>query len=47
MLWRAFQAVLEQAGQSDEHGSESLAALVQRGNEEEKARLFSRVPNVW
>jgi hypothetical protein len=25
-----------EAGQSDEHGSESLAALVQRGNEEEK-----------
>lgn len=25
-----------QAGQGDEHGSESLAALVQRGNEEEK-----------
>eukprot|EP00913_Durusdinium_trenchii_P032778 g30684.t1 len=36
VLWRAFQAVLEQAGQGDEHGSESLAALVQRGNEEEK-----------
>ncbi|CAJ1437961.1 unnamed protein product [Effrenium voratum] len=39
VLWRAFQAVLEQAGQSDEHGSESLAALVQRGNEEEKERV--------
>lgn len=39
VLWRAFQAVLEQAGQSDEHGSESLAALVQRGNEEKKERV--------
>lgn len=39
VLWRAFQAVLEQAGQGDEHGSESLAALVQRGNEEEKERV--------
>ena len=49
MLWRAFQAVLEQAGQSDEHGSESLAALVQRGNEEEKAGLhevFLHVSNI-
>lgn len=39
VLWRAFQAVLEQAGQSDENGSESLADLVKRGNEEEKDRI--------
>lgn len=38
VLWRAFTAVLEHAGQSEEKG-ESLAALVQRGNEEEKARI--------
>eukprot|EP00930_Biecheleria_cincta_P077180 TRINITY_DN64453_c0_g1_i1.p1 TRINITY_DN64453_c0_g1~~TRINITY_DN64453_c0_g1_i1.p1 ORF type:complete len:1103 (-),score=258.18 TRINITY_DN64453_c0_g1_i1:122-3430(-) len=40
VLWRAFQSVLEQAGQSDEHGNgESLADLVKRGNEEEKERV--------
>eukprot|EP00927_Polykrikos_kofoidii_P043586 TRINITY_DN37664_c0_g1_i1.p1 TRINITY_DN37664_c0_g1~~TRINITY_DN37664_c0_g1_i1.p1 ORF type:complete len:1117 (+),score=251.02 TRINITY_DN37664_c0_g1_i1:330-3680(+) len=39
VLWRAFTAVLEHAGQSEQHGAESLAALVQRGNEEEKARI--------
>eukprot|EP00933_Yihiella_yeosuensis_P039911 TRINITY_DN34090_c0_g1_i1.p1 TRINITY_DN34090_c0_g1~~TRINITY_DN34090_c0_g1_i1.p1 ORF type:complete len:1107 (+),score=290.85 TRINITY_DN34090_c0_g1_i1:108-3428(+) len=39
VLWRAFQAVLEQAGQAEEHGAESLAALVQRGSEEEKERV--------
>jgi len=39
VLWRAFTTVLEHAGQSEEQGAESLAALVQRGNEEEKARI--------
>lgn len=39
VLWRAFTAVLEHAGQSEQDGAESLAALVQRGNEEEKARI--------
>jgi len=39
VLWRAFQSVLEQAGQSDEHGNETLADLVKRGNEEEKDRI--------
>lgn len=39
VLWRAFTTVLEHAGQSEEQGVESLAALVQRGNEEEKARI--------
>eukprot|EP00928_Gymnodinium_smaydae_P042936 TRINITY_DN28869_c0_g1_i1.p1 TRINITY_DN28869_c0_g1~~TRINITY_DN28869_c0_g1_i1.p1 ORF type:complete len:1069 (-),score=203.19 TRINITY_DN28869_c0_g1_i1:281-3487(-) len=39
VLWRAFTAVLETTGQKQEQGSESLAALVQRGNEEEKARM--------
>jgi hypothetical protein len=41
VLWRAFTTVLEHAGQSEEQGAESLAALVQRGNEEEKARIES------
>jgi len=39
VLWRAFTTVLEHAGQSEEQGAESLAALVHRGNEEEKARI--------
>eukprot|EP00929_Paragymnodinium_shiwhaense_P113657 TRINITY_DN81953_c0_g1_i1.p1 TRINITY_DN81953_c0_g1~~TRINITY_DN81953_c0_g1_i1.p1 ORF type:complete len:1108 (+),score=400.14 TRINITY_DN81953_c0_g1_i1:151-3474(+) len=39
VLWRAFTAVLEHAGQSEQHGAESLAALVARGNEEEKRRI--------
>lgn len=39
VLWRAFTTVLEHAGQSEEQGAESLAALVQRGNEEEKERI--------
>lgn len=39
VLWRAFQSVLEQAGQNDEHGTESMADLVRRGNEEEKERV--------
>lgn len=41
VLWKAFTTVLEHAGQSEEQGAESLAALVQRGNEEEKARIES------
>mmetsp|Transcript_19003 Transcript_19003/g.53146 ORF Transcript_19003/g.53146 Transcript_19003/m.53146 type:complete len:1099 (+) Transcript_19003:62-3358(+) len=41
VLWRAFTAVLEHAGQSEEKG-ESLAALVQRGNEDEKAKIESQ-----
>jgi len=39
VLWRAFTTVLEHAGQSEEQGAESLAALIQRGNEEEKAKI--------
>merc|ERR1712190_373061 len=39
VLWRAFTAVLEHAGQAEQSGAESLAALVQRGNEEEKERI--------
>jgi len=39
VLWRAFTAVLEHAGQSEQAGADSLAALVQRGNEEEKERI--------
>jgi len=39
VLWRAFTAVLEHAGQSEQQGADSLAALVQRGNEEERARM--------
>lgn len=43
VLWRAFMAVMEHAGYSEDQGSDaqSLAALVQRGNEEEKARIES------
>ncbi|CAE7040132.1 unnamed protein product, partial [Symbiodinium natans] len=36
VLWRAFQAVLEQAGHAEEQGSESIGALVQQTHEDEK-----------
>jgi len=39
VLWRAFTTVLEHAGQSEEQGAESLAAIMQRGNEEEISRI--------
>mmetsp|Transcript_62332 Transcript_62332/g.148819 ORF Transcript_62332/g.148819 Transcript_62332/m.148819 type:complete len:986 (-) Transcript_62332:92-3049(-) len=40
VLWRAFTAVLEHAGQNNANAEDSLAQLVKRGNEEEeKARI--------
>lgn len=39
VLWRAFTAVLEHAGQNEQQGVDSLASIVQRGNEEERARV--------
>lgn len=39
VLWRAFTTVLESAAQSDKSGEDSLAALVQRGNQEELERV--------
>lgn len=39
ILWRAFQAVLEQAGHAAEEGPESIGAIVQQGQEEDKERV--------
>eukprot|EP00439_Symbiodinium_sp_Y106_P029921 s4593_g3.t1 len=36
ILWRAFQAVLEQAGHAAEEGTESIGAIVHQGQEDEK-----------
>lgn len=39
VLWRAFTAVVDNASQREQQGVESLAALMVRGSEEDKARI--------
>ena len=39
VLWRAFTTVLAHAGQGEQNGTESLVALVQRGDEDERIRM--------
>lgn len=39
IVWKAFSAVLENAGQGEQMGTGGIGALVQRGNEEERIRI--------